>query len=707
MRGRSIAFSFMKIGMATAVLMLAGCVSTKHALLDQTTLLFTVQGAAQMHAGESSHFIAKIGGTLTSNVKWAVNGTNGGSAATGTIDSKGNYTAPTVVPTTNPISISASDKTTAQIASLSVTLLQLIPAITSASLISTDQGQTGVLTVHASALGSNAILMVNGSAVQSAQPYPDTLTATVTGISLSAPIPVSIENQGPGAQTSAAQYVSLQLLATTARAAARLLSQTTFGFTASMIQNVQTMGLGNYLDQQLAQPGSTLNSVPSVLPDWAASNASNYVNGNWWHNVFSGQDQLRQRVAFALSEIFVVSIYKDNPKTLPLFLNELSKDSFGNWRDLMKDVTLTPAMGQYLDMARSPKPSAGQLANENYAREMMQLFSLGVNQINMDGTPVLDSAGNPIPNYTDAQVQAFARAYTGWWPQSSAADGGLNEPMVAVESQHDSKPKILLGGTVLPAGQTTDQDLDGALDNLFEQDSLPPFICRQLIQHLVTSNPSPSYLQRVSNVFVNDGKGVRGNMQAVIRAILMDQEARELDDPGLSRPDFGHLQEPLLWMPQALIGIGFTTNASDPLGNWNDLFAASVVMAEPAHGAQSVFSYFAPQTLLPDSEALLAPEFGIENSNSVASRLDVASRIIDNKLANLTIDLSSTSSWGKLAASPSSLLDQINTVFFAGSMSAEIRADILSAVTPMQDNSERARTAVYLALTSSAFKNRQ
>jgi uncharacterized protein (DUF1800 family) len=201
----------------------------------------------------------------------------------------------------------------------------------------------------------------------------------------------------------------------------------------------------------------------------------------------------------------------------------------------MHDVSVSPGMGAYLNMLNSNKPATGQIANENYPRELMQLFTIGLYQLNQDGTLQLDGSGNPIPSYTQAQVQAFARAYTGW--TYATATGGVPTkfpngtanylaPMVAVETAHDTTAKTLLGGTVLPAGQTAEQDLAGALSNIFNNTNVGPFVCKQLIQHLVTSTPSPAYVARISAVFANNGSGVRGDMQAVIRAILEDQEAR-------------------------------------------------------------------------------------------------------------------------------------------------------------------------------------
>ncbi len=254
--------------------------------------------------------------------------------------------------------------------------------------------------------------------------------------------------------------------------------------------------------------------------------------------------------------MFVISTDSVNARSVTTYQNMLAKDAFGNFYTIMHDVALSPGMGGYLNMLNSAKPTGTEIANENFGRENMQLFTIGLNLLNQDGSQQLDASGNPIPTYTEAQVQAFSRAYTGW---TYATPGGTttrfpngtpdyDDPMVAVESEHDMTAKVLLNGTTLPAGQSAELDLAGALTNIFNHPNVGPFVCRQLIQHLVTSNPSPAYVSRVAAVFANDGTGVRGNMQAVIQAILLDTEARAGD--ANASFDGGHLREPMLYIDQ-------------------------------------------------------------------------------------------------------------------------------------------------------------
>src|SRR5665213_3504109 len=255
-------------------------------------------------------------------------------------------------------------------------------------------------------------------------------------------------------------------------------------------------------------------------------------------HALTGPDQLRQRVALALSEIWVTSGLTITSHGMAPYVQLLMQDAFANYRTIMQDVTLSPAMGFYLNMVNNDaaNPLANNHANENYARELMQLFTIGLSMLNSDGTLQLDNNGNPIPTYDETTVQAFARVFTGWtYPTEPGSTLQVHNtvywhgPMVAVDSNHDTTAKTLLLGTTLPAGQIAAQDLAGALDNVFNHPNVGPFIAKKLVQHLVTSNPSPQYVSRVANAFAtgtysNFGSGTRGDMQAVIAAILLDPE---------------------------------------------------------------------------------------------------------------------------------------------------------------------------------------
>src|SRR5580693_1744288 len=327
----------------------------------------------------------------------------------------------------------------------------------------------------------------------------------------------------------------------TGQAAARFLDQATWGPTAASIAELQQVGIPNWLSAQFA-----LNT--SDLPDQPILDAAGKPNGvlapveqAFFQNAVTGEDQLRQRVAFILSQIWVVSALGENyAYAFPPYWRVLRDNAFGNYRDVIKAVTLNPAMGRYLNMANNNKanPATNTAANENYGRELMQLFTLGLSQLNPDGSAVVDHNGIPVPTYNQAMVTQMAKALTGWtYPTAPGAKVKRNNPayyfgqMFAVEAEHDTTAKAIFGNVTIPAGQTAEQDLDSLLDALMAQPTMAPFISQQLIEHLVTSNPSPAYIQRVAQVFRNDGQGVRGNLKAVITAILTDPEARAGDEP--------------------------------------------------------------------------------------------------------------------------------------------------------------------------------
>ena len=335
------------------------------------------------------------------------------------------------------------------------------------------------------------------------------------------------------------------------------------------------MGYADWISQSVQPAGPhhlslilTNQSTDPTLPY-----PGNTVFNDWWQLSVTAPDQLRQRIAFALSEIMVVSddgVLQDNGQALTSYYDTLLDNAFGNFRALLEAVTLAPAMGLYLNMQGNDKGSliTGTHANENYAREIQQLFSIGLNRLWPDGTLVLDSTGNLVPTYDQNVIMGFAAAFTGWnYYQPNQANGRLptsfspsanyTNPMVLVPNHHDLNTKLLLDNVVLPQawGSQADssstnfdtycsQDLEQALDSIFNNQNVGPFICRELIQRLVTSSPSPAYVYRVAQTFNDNGAGVRGDLQAVIQAILLDYEARS--PVALAATNYGKQREPLL-----------------------------------------------------------------------------------------------------------------------------------------------------------------
>lgn len=703
-------------------LLAAGCASAiamqPNSSAPPVTISVTGQASINLPLTFTRYF-AKITGCRQSNITWEVNNIAGGSAEVGTISAKGVYQAPSVMPAQNHITVNAvSTYCTPYSGSMAVTLLQPIPVVTTATATSSDGGATVQVHVTAKNMVAGAALLVQGAPVASSALSSLELQATLASPGVQdGKITVAIANPSPGPEQSSSMTVPLVVTKASARAAARFLEQSTFGPTAASIAQVQSEGLAAFLANQFQQHASTIPAVPygagAVLPAYCQGYQSKCVDFNWLQFTLTGNDQLRQRVAFALSHIFVVSENTVRGAAFPLFLNALANDAFSNWSTILHDVTLSPAMGNYLNMLNNARAPAGQIPNENFARESLQLFSIGVNKLHMDGSLVLGEDGKPEPNYTEAQVEAFARVYTGW--TFANADGSKpgnllpvwyanwNVPMVAVEDFHDTSAKTLLQGVELPAGQSAEEDLSDALKNIFDDPSLPPFVCKQLIQHLVTSNPSPAYVSRVANTFVDSGTGVRGDMRAVITAILMDPEARAGDTED-SPASFGHLREPTLWLSNVMRGLGAVKKVSDPSA-FSSVYWFSQMLSEPLHEAPSVFDFFAPGHTLANSQTL-APEFELETTATILEKDNLSDWIVDDfDLFGFPTDLSATSTWGQLAArNPQALLDQLNLIFMHSAMSPEMNRTILNVIDGLKDPAQMARVAVYLIITSPQYK---
>ncbi|HEY5328888.1 MAG TPA: DUF1800 domain-containing protein [Acidobacteriaceae bacterium] len=669
----------------------------------------SVTGPATTRLLTTAQFSATVSNTTNQNVTWQVNGVTGGSSVSGTISTSGLYTAPGTMPTPGSATITAISKAldTAS-GSATDTLWNPLPVLTTATATQQGTSQNYLVDAVGSGFVPASAIQVGGNSVATTFVSATELQATIAVASGTATIAVDVSNPAPGAAISSVVNAPVAVVLATASTAARLLDQATFGPTIADIQHVQAVGINAYLTEQFAQPTSTLAQIPTnPLPAACTNTAYPCAESEWWTVAITGPDQLRQRVAFAMSEMFVVSTQAIPGQAIPSFHNALANDAFGNFRTMMNDVTLSTAMGAYLNMLNSAKPPTGQIANENYPRELMQLFTTGLYQLNQDGSLQLDGSGNPIPAYTQAQVQAFARAYTGW--TYSPVGGGtppkfpavINwvDPMGLYEAQHDLTAKILLDGTTLPAGQNGTQDLKGALDNIFASQNVAPFVCMQLIQHLVTSTPSPAYVARISAVFADNGAGVRGDLKAVVRAILTDTEARAGDTN--SSFDGGHLREPVLFLTAMMRGLNFTN--TDANGSYYGLSSQSTKLNEEPYRANSVFNFFPPDYVIPDS-TLNAPEFGIENTATAVLRLSLADSIVNNKINGFNVDLSKTSALGAEAANPAALVDTLSMLLMHSQMPSGMRTTIINAITPLSNNAQRARVAIYLVITSSQYK---
>ena len=695
---------------ALACALLAGCGGAGTGAVTPpvtAAVAVTVTGSASTRLGTTSQLTATVTSAANTSVSWAVNGTPGGSVATGTISATGLYTAPATLPTPNTVTISATSQASpASTGSLSEAIWNPLPVLGAAT--ATQTGNVVHIDVQGSGFVTGAQIQVGGVSLTTTVVSPTELQASEATPAGSAPLSVNAVNPDPGSAKSSVANVTISASKATVTAASRLLDQATFGPTLADIQHVQALGLEGWITEQFNATPTYLADIPNPQPATCTNNPKLCGESEWWQAALTSNDQLRQRVAFAFAEMFVISTNSVNAYAVTPYQNILVKDAFANFSTVIKDVTLSPGMGLYLDMLNSNKPATGQIANENYPRELMQLFTTGLFLINQDGTPQLDTAGNMVPTYTQAQVQAFARAYTGWTyatatggSATSFPNGAANYdmPLAPVATAHDTTAKILLNGTTLPAGQTAVQDMNGALANIFAHPNVGPFVCRQLIQHLVMSDPSPAYVSRVAAVFADDGNGVRGNLRAVVRAILMDADARAGDTNPAA--EGGHLREPILYVTDVMRGLGYYN--TDANGFYENLSNYSQSLGQAPYRSGSVFNFFPPSYVEPET-GMNAPEFALENTASAILRLSLADYLSTNRISGFKVDLSATSPLGTMAANPGNLVDSLGVIFLHGQMPAEMRTAIVNHITTLTDPAQRVRVATYLVITSSQYK---
>ena len=496
--------------------------------------------------------------------------------------------------------------------------------------------------------------------------------------------------------------------------AVRFLQQATFGPTPELVAHVQAIGFDAFLTEQFAIPPPVFPQLDNWPQNPPSTCTGNCVRDNYsmyplqvgaFRAFLTSPDQVRLRVIFALNQIFVVSAVDANlrqPSRMLPYLQVLSHGAFGNFRQLLTDITLNPAMARYLDTANNNRASP----NENYARELLQLFSIGVNQLNPDGTLQLDSAGEAIPTYDQNTITAFARVFTGWVfaPPRAAEVTNFLDPLVSgAASTHDTQPKTLLNGVTLPGGHDAATDLHDALDNVFAHPNVGPFIGKQLIQHLVTSNPSPAYMGRVAAVFRSSG----ADMKSVVRAILLDPEART--DPASGSPGnatYGHLRAPVLWITSFLRPFGPRVVTDYVLSD--SFLPSGLQMAQDLFRAPSVFSFYPPDYVVA-GDSVLGPEFDIFSTTTALARVNFAYQVLyktmstnANRPTGTWIDLSGLES---VASDPAALVDALNTFGLHGRMTAEMRSVLIASVTGIAASNPvgRLRNAIYLLVTSPQY----
>jgi len=520
--------------------------------------------------------------------------------------------------------------------------------------------------------------------------------------------------------------------------AGRLLAQGTFGATEASIEAVRAGTAESWIRAQINTPPPSVSHQAyldarlaelRVTSPNATLSYDHFVE-SWWLASVTGPDQLRERVAFAYSQIFVISLASDvvDPRGAGAYYDMLTANAFGNYRDLLEKVTLNPMMGRYLTYLGNMKEDAAgtRTPDENYAREVMQLMTLGLYQLNLDGTPKTDLNGKPLASYSPADISGLAKVFTGWsWyspaPSASTFVGGNPDPdskvrqMIIYPQYHSTSQKAFLGATI-PASATVDGpgDLKIALDTLFNHPNTGPFVSRQLIQRLVTSNPSPAYVQRVAGVFNNNGAGVRGDMGAVVTAILMDPEARNATSA--EDPAYGKLREPVIRMTHMMRA--FQGNSAS--GKWQvRTTGANTSLGQTPLLASSVFNfwrpgYVPPATTVLGSRNLVAPEFQIVNEVTNAGYVNVIEQTISNGIGTSNDVRLSLSNEVLIADQPELLADRLNRLLLAGQMSSALRKRVLDtlnayAISPTdltqasQAKTNRVKAAVLLVMTSPEY----
>lgn len=513
-------------------------------------------------------------------------------------------------------------------------------------------------------------------------------------------------------------------------AASRFAEQAAFGPTPELIAEIQSKGFEKWIDDQFALPATQVNyaSKDALLRDWDMGESERAVWG-WYraqfpHMAIGAPDQLRLRVTWSISQWIAVSDRRLKPIAVLDWMNLLQRTALSDYKTILEQVTKSPSMGWYLDNAQNrPRSDACPWCapNENYARELMQLFSIGIVELNLDGSVKKDNTGRPIETYTQRDVEQLAMALTGWRNQQlknfvrtkkTQIDTDWASPMVPEEweAAHDWSAKRVMG-KAFPAGQNAERDLQTALTLLISHNNTAPFIALRMIQNLVKSNPSPDYIQRVATVFRNNGKGQVGDMKAVVKAVLLDPEARQADEPSRAGITSGKVREPFQQTMAVWRGLGCKRLPTDIDGN------ANLNIEQAPFNPETVFSFYAPTDTASGTD-ILAPEQRLLNAQEFNSRLGQMNRLNwspvlrDDEDPNaLSMNAAGCDVSGFLSAfrmSPSAFQDYLSTRFFRGTMPATLRVELTRVQKELQSKNylnelEQATSLMQYALLSPYF----
>ena len=697
-----------------------------------------------------------VTGSQDTALTWTVNGLAGGNAQIGTISAQGVYTAPAVVPNPNLVVVQATSVDNPDaITIVNVQVLNPVPVLLTAAPANLNIGSSSVVLSGASFI-NGATVLENGAPIPTQWNSGGQLTATVDP-TVAGPFDLQVQNPDPGSSVSA--DVVEQVAGTpptplvTPADASRFLMQATFGGSQADINHLSTIGYNAWFAEQFAVPNTLhepyaereimLNTQPACAPTDTVCNqklflqtgGDEYFEQPFWMTALTGKDELRKRVQFALSELFVISsqdaVVGQMPRGVANYYDMLGNDAFGNYRQLLEDVTLSPMMGIYLSILANDKGDANRDPDENYAREVMQLLSIGLNNLNPDGTTQVDGSGNPVPTYGLNDVVGIAKVFTGFswnmngnvseqaWSGYGAVYAGPGYgqdllPLTSYANHHSTDEKDFLGVTIPTGGPDPTGDLKIALDTLFNHSNTPPFISKQLIQHLVTSNPSPAYVQRVAAVFKDNGQGVRGDMQAVITAILMDDEARNTASETYTSPNYGKVQEPLLrFTHMARAFSAESRSGAFDVGSTED---PAYGFAEMASRSPSIFNWFAPGYIPAgtsiETAGLTAPEMEITDVTTVIGYMNNMQAALSGGYGNNADLYMTLATETALANNPDALLDRVNLLLLGGQMSSALRSEITGAVNAIPlpaagDASAallaRAQTAIFLTVASPEY----
>ena len=662
-------------------------VPVKNAVTGTVSVTLTPNGST-IRCGGTLALTAKVANTTNQAVTWVIGGVTGGNSTVGTVSATGVYTAPALLPATPAIVVKAvSQQSSSASASITINLQNPVPLVTSVSPNPLNPGNAKTtITVTGSNFANGAVIYVGGYAVPTTFVSTTQLTASAAvAMPVGRAAAVKVTNPNPGTATSTPLAVPVRVANETMdyTSAMRFLQMTTWGPTPQNVADLQSMGPTAWLAAQFAQPASAWPD-----PDSPTENVTRLQTA--FFNVgLTGSDQLRQRVAFALAEIMVASAVSDTTfEQMVSYQRVLGNDAFTTYRNALNDITLNGAMGDYLNMVNNNEATSTTAPNENFGRESMQLFTLGLSQLDSTGVPITVN-GATVPEYDPATVSTMARVMTGWTYGETPGFATLwtntpyyFAPMTAFENHHDTAAKTLNFPIpcTIPAGGTAESDLSATFDCLFKQTNLAPFVSYRLIQRLVMSSPSPAYVGRVAGVFQSS----QGNLQSVITAILTDTEAQT--------EGTGKLDEPILFATGLLRSLNATITAPDALT------AQTTSMGQTPLSPSSVFSYFSP---FYRTSGVVAPEFQALNAATALARANFAYHVVTNGISSgIVLDLANLTD---LANTPADLVEAINQALFRGEMDLNTRGILLTAASSSPTLSSRVHSALYAAAASPQY----